>query len=108
MSRYEFAEHPNGDFAVEDTVTGWTIKAFPSFNEAMRLLAMLNGEAPVEKPTPPCCDCREKLTRTERACDLYRVALAQIQRTTSDTETAEYAIDKLQEAATMLNRDSTI
>ena len=48
------------------------------------------------------CDCREKLARAERALDHYRVALAQISRTTSDAETAEYAIDTLTEAAAML------
>ena len=49
-----------------------------------------------------CCDCRETLAQAQRVIDHYRVALAQIQRTTRDSETAEYAIDMLQEAAEML------
>jgi hypothetical protein len=49
-----------------------------------------------------CRDFREKLVQAQRVIDHYRVALAQIQRTTRDSETAEYAIDMLQEAAEML------
>lgn len=63
--------------------------------------AAIREAAHIERRKMQCIGTRETLAKAQRVIDHYRVALAQIQRTTRDSETAEYAIDMLQEAATI-------